>query len=416
MQDSRGTVEVKYLGKDIERNDRLLESKPPYNYYEMIVNLDGKDYTAVLETSGYIKMEYGIPDRNHLYRCLRLAAIYGPEERKDFEEANKSFELAEDESIGKKGENIDLDLSNMILDFAYGDSIFKDTPYADIQKSIMEDLYQRKRRNLISSRKKSFDERKGKLTLEDYILPQLPELSQQERARKMHDRMMQSVLTGRYGIKEYTDFMRKLVDAIKEGKILISDDVIKAMRDNFYYQDENSKHIHLFPLNSRKNISNTTTEELGDVKNKSTGTEFRLMDIEPVKSEFRDYIDELYQGDSATTLGRIAEDDRVTVINLITYDPRTGERTRRDTRGQIYVGEDASGDIIFVEQTDRLIESIIRQQDSIKGKTQEGEELSELASKEKRLQVAEKEAEKITELERLVEQREGKSLEQYKSE
>ena len=47
MQDSRGTVEVKYLGKDIERNDRLLESKPPYNYYEMIVNLDGKDYTAV---------------------------------------------------------------------------------------------------------------------------------------------------------------------------------------------------------------------------------------------------------------------------------------------------------------------------------------------------------------------------------
>ena len=91
------------------------------------LTIDGKDYTAVLETSGYIKMEYGIPDRNHLYRCLRLAAIYGPEERKDFEEANKSFELAEDESIGKKGENIDLDLSNMILDFAYGDSIFKDT-------------------------------------------------------------------------------------------------------------------------------------------------------------------------------------------------------------------------------------------------------------------------------------------------
>ena len=407
MQDSRGTVEVKYLGKDIERNDRLLESKPPYNYYEMIVNLDGKDYTAVLETSGYIKMEYGIPDRNHLYRCLRLAAIYGPEERKDFEEANKSFELAEDESIGKKGENIDLDLSNMILDFAYGDSIFKDTPYADIQKSIMEDLYQRKRRNLISSRKKSFDERKGKLTLEDYILPQLPELSQQERARKMHDRMMQSVLTGRYGIKEYTDFMRKLVETVKDGKVLISDEVITAMRNDSKFRTSESRHIRLFPQNSRNAIANSTVEKLGDIMKSSRETRFMVRGIEPVKPEFKDYIDEVYQKDSASTLGKLTDKD--SIQNRINYDPKTGKRERL-TRGEFYVGEDEQGNIIFIEEPDWLVEQEILIAEEQRGRK------SELASRESRLQAAEKEAEKITEAERLVEQREDKSSEQDKDE
>ena len=409
MGDSRGLLEIKYLGKDTDRDDKILASKPPYNYYEMIVNIDGKDYTVVLETSRYIKQRgrYGIPDWEHPYKKLKVNAIFGPEERTDFEEANKSLELEEDESIGKIGENITLNLGDVILDFDYWDG--SDLPNRDVQKSVMEDLYQRKRRNLIATRQKSFEEQIGDVTLEDYILPQLPELSQQERARKMHDRMMQSVLTGRYGLKDYGDFMRKLVEAIKDDKILVSDAVIGALRNNHYYQEVNSKHVHLFPVNSRRNIANTTIEDLGDVRKSSSDTTFRLMRIEPVNPEFRDYIDELYQGYSATTLGRVAQDDRESLINMVTYDTRTGKHFRRDTRGEFYVGEDTKGDTIFVEQTDRLIEYMIKRKNNINGTPQEEKDSTELVSKEEKLQETEKEAEAISEAERLIEQRENES-------
>ena len=410
MEDLGGILKVKYLGKDTSRDGRFSTSKPPFNYYEMTVNIDGKEYTVVLETSRYIKVQYGIPNWEHPYKKLEVNAIYGPEERSDFEEDNESLKLVEDESVGKKGENVTLSLGDVILDLNYWDGL--DWPYKDIKKNVIEDLYQRKRRNLIATRQKSFEEQKGAVTLEDYILPQLPELSQQEKARKMHDRMMQSVLTGRYGLKHYASFMRNLIEAVKDNKVLISDAVIEGLRNNFYYQEANSEHVHLFPLNSRENIANTTIEDLGDVKKSSSDTNFRLMEIEPVNPEFRDYIDELYQGDSANTLGRIAEGDKVLLRNLVTYNPRTGERSRRDTRGEFYVGEDAKGNTIFVEQTDKLIEYMIRQTDNIKGKNQkEGEESTELASKEARLQKAEKDAEAISEAESLIEQGKNKSEE-----
>lgn len=414
MEDSSGLLEVKYLGKDTVRDDKVLKSKPPYNYYEMIVNIDGKEYTVVLETSRYIKMEYGIPNWKHPYTKLKVNAIFGPEARSDFEEANERLELAEDETVGQKGKNVTLSLGDVILDFDYWDDLDLPEPERDIQKSVMEDLYQRKRRNLIATRQKSFEKQKGAVTLEDYILPQLPELSQQERARKMHDRMMQSVLTGRYGLIDYTYFMRKLVEAVKDDKVLISDAVIEALSKNHYYQEANSKHVHLFPVNSRKNIANTTIEDLGDVRKSSSDTKFRLMGKEPVNPEFKDYIDELYQGDSATTLGRIAQDDRESLINMVTYDPRTGKHFRRDTRGEFYIGEDTNGDTIFVEQTDGIIKYMISQKDNINGTSQEEKDSTELASKEERLQKAEKEAEAISEAESLIEQGKDKSGEKSK--
>ena len=215
--------------------------------------------------------------------------------------------------------------------------------------------------------------------------------------------------------KDIVDKMKKRVihirkgEIIKDDKILVSDAVIGALRNNHYYQEVNSKHVHLFPVNSRRNIANTTIEDLGDVRKSSSDTTFRLMRIEPVNPEFRDYIDELYQGDSATTLGRVAQEDRESLINMVTCDTRTGKHFRRDTRGEFYVGEDTKGDTIFVEQTDRLIEYMIKRKNNINGTPQEEKDSTELVSKEEKLQETEKEAEAISEAERLIEQRENES-------
>lgn len=402
MSEMKNIIEVKYLGKDSERNDQVLESKPPYNYYEMIVNVDGEDYTIVLETASSIKKKNGIHDMDNPYKKLKIDAILGPEEREDFESDSEG--LVEDDGIGKIGEDVSINLDDIILDFDFPE----DDYYADVYKKVISDLYQRKRNSLINARQKSFDEQEGLPTLEDDILPQLPELSQQERARKLHERMMQCVLTGRYGLDEYKDFMRKLAETVRDGKVLISDAVIKEMKHNSNHNNTSSKHIHVFPQNSRTNIANSTLEELGDVRNSSRKTNFRVMEIEPVKSEFKSYIDGKFQEDSASTLGRLIKDGE----NYIENSLNTGYGDIQTRRG-FYVGEDEQGDIIFVEQPDWLIEMEVDKEEKEAKESNKG---SELASRESRLQAAEKEAEKITEAEKLVELREGKSSEQNKDE
>lgn len=416
MSEMMNPLKMKYLGKDSERKDNRLDSRPPYNYYEMDVTIDGKSYIIVFETTTGVKMEYGIPDWKNPYNKIKFTAIFGPEERGKFESIAEEMQLEEDESIGKIGENVEINLDELVLDFKYGlyDPNSKRNyhpddfpPYFEIYEQVMERLYQKKKNSLMQVRQKSLEGIEGLPTLEKDILPQLPELSQQERARKMYDRMMQSVLTGRYGLKEYGDFMRKLVETVKDGKVLISDEVITAMRNDSKFRTSESRHIRLFPQNSRNAIANSTVEKLGDIMKSSRETRFMVRGIEPVKPEFKDYIDEVYQKDSASTLGKLTDKD--SIQNRINYDPKTGKRERL-TRGEFYVGEDEQGNIIFIEEPDWLVEQEILIAEEQRGRK------SELASRESRLQAAEKEAEKITEAERLVEQREDRSSEQDKDE
>lgn len=401
MEKTNSVIEVKYLGKDSERKDGRLYSKPPYNFYEMIIHLNGEEYIAVLETAKSIKMQHGLPDWDHPYKKLRVHEILGPEDIDYYEEFKEIIGQAEDEEIGIIGGKVNINLDDVILDFDFYD----ESPYNDIQKTVMEDFYQRKRRSLIASRRKSLDER-VKLHVLDDILAQLPELSQQERVRKMHERMVQCVVTGRYGLKEYYNFLRNLVEVVRDGKIFISDAVLEALRNNFNANYGKSKHVRTFPLNSRKNIANSTIDELGEVNKSSSKTKFSTMEIEPIEPEVKTCIDEIYQEDSATTLGRITYGDRLYIQNMLNYN-RTGIR---DTfkRGEFYVAEDEQGDIIFTEQPDFVIE------EKIEAKRQKAGTESELEARERRLQEAEREARQISDAENLIEQMEDKTEEQSK--
>ena len=86
MEKTNSVIEVTYLGKDSERKDGRLYSKPPYNFYEMIIHLNGEEYIAVLETAKSIKMQHGLPDWDHPYKKLRVHEILGPEDIDYYEE------------------------------------------------------------------------------------------------------------------------------------------------------------------------------------------------------------------------------------------------------------------------------------------------------------------------------------------
>lgn len=370
----KNIMKMRFLGEDKECELITLESRPPYNYYEMSIEVNGEWYIIVFETS--VKTKIKQPDGlKKQYTKLGIAAIYTLEEREEFEKNNKG--LVSNQEVGEIGKEVEIDLDNMILDFDYSDDFFP-----DIQQKVMNDLYQMKRNGILNARKKSFEEAKSELpTLERDILPQLMELGQQERAKKLYERMLQCVLTGRYSLTEYKEFMSKLADVVKSGKVFISDASIDEIKYNVDHNTENSKHIHVLSPNSRANISNSTLDELADVKNSSKNTRFKAMQIRPVEIDFSNYITDMFQKDSATLLGRLTDFEESYIESLIncSYNDVV-------TRRGFYIGEDNKGDIIILEQPDWVIEMQIANM-----KENSSDKETKLASRERQLQKLESE-------------------------
>ena len=71
---------MRFLGEDKECELITLESRPPYNYYEMSIEVNGEWYIIVFETS--VKTKIKQPDGlKKQYTKLGIAAIYTLEER-----------------------------------------------------------------------------------------------------------------------------------------------------------------------------------------------------------------------------------------------------------------------------------------------------------------------------------------------
>ena len=346
-------IPVRYIGRNpIEEGYTLMQRnrdnyhrtvEEPVDLYEMDLNIDGKEVTAVLMVNEEISVKR---DRNWGKRnpIIGLCTFTYPTENEEWYKEFKSS-LETETEVGKAGEELTLDMRKSTINMDIPHDVEE---YRKMDKKIIDRLYEIKKSTLTNARKKSFDEkvkeyedRSPEIKL-DNIMANLSE-EEAKKAKELHDKMVECVLVAKYSLSDYISFMRNLPEIVKKEKTYIAHSNINALR-------KNKKDVYSSLSYSKYHVAGISEETDKDVyKSVEASTDGLLfIKIAPIKET---YIKEI-EGSGIKVLGTLSNDyyDKGDSIHREIF---LGDNLY-ESRGFILIYEDADGNVKFRKERKNL--------------------------------------------------------------
>lgn len=343
-------IQVRYIGREpmaesygpMQRDrDRYHRTVGLGDFYEMDLNIDGKEVTAVLivneEVSVKRDMNWG--KRNPM---IGLYEFTDPTKKEEWYEEFKSS-LETETEVGKEGEELTLDMRKSTINIDMPKVYVEE--YRKMYKKIIDRLYEIKKSILINGRKKSFDEEIKKYEDKypeiklDNIMANLSE-EEAKKAKELHDKMVECVLVAKYGWNDYLLFMENLPEIVRKEKAYIANSTINALRK--------SKENVYTPLSYSPYYVAGFIEERAYSNIRYSGDELLCIDIAPIKEKFKEKIDE----SGIKVLGTLS-DDRYDKGYRIHADIFSGENFK-ESRGFVLIYEDADGNLRFRKEVKEI--------------------------------------------------------------
>ena len=346
-------IPVRYIGRNpIEEGYTLMQRnrdnyhrtvEEPVDLYEMDLNIDGKEVTAVLMVNEEISVKR---DRNWGKRnpIIGLCTFTYPTENEEWYKEFKSS-LETETEVGKAGEELTLDMRKSTINMDIPHDVEE---YRKMDKKIIDRLYEIKKSTLTNARKKSFDEkvkeyedRSPEIKL-DNIMANLSE-EEAKKAKELHDKMVECVLVAKYSLSDYISFMRNLPEIVRKEKTYIAHSNINALR-------KNKKNVYSSLSYSKYHVAGISEETDKDVyKSVEASTDGLLfIKIAPIKET---YIKEI-EGSGIKVLGTLSNDyyDKGDSIHREIF---LGDNLY-ESRGFILIYEDADGNVKFRKERKNL--------------------------------------------------------------
>lgn len=346
-------IPVRYIGRNpIEEGYTLMQRnrdnyhrtvEEPVDLYEMDLNIDGKEVTAVLMVNEEIsvKRDQNWGKRNPM---IGLCTFTYPTENEEWYKEFKSS-LETETEVGKAGEELTLDMRKSTINMDIPHDVEE---YRKMDKKIIDRLYEIKKSTLTNARKKSFDEkvkeyedRSPEIKL-DNIMANLSE-EEAKKAKELHDKMVECVLVAKYSLSDYISFMRNLAEIVRKEKTYIAHSNINALR-------KNKKNVYSSLSYSKYHVAGISEETDKDVyKSVEASTDGLLfIKIAPIKET---YIKEI-EGSGIKVLGTLSNDyyDKGDSIHREIF---LGDNLY-ESRGFILIYEDADGNVKFRKERKNL--------------------------------------------------------------
>ena len=308
-------IPVRYIGRNpIEEGYTLMQRdrdnyhrtvEEPVDLYEMDLNIDGKEVTAVLMVNEEISVKR---DRNWGKRnpMIGLCTFTYPTENEEWYKEFKSS-LETETEVGKAGEELTLDMRKSTINMDIPHCVEE---YIKMDKKILGRLYEIKKSTLTNARKKSFDEkvkeyedRSPEIKL-DNIIANLSE-EEAKKAKELHDKMVECVLVAKYSLSDYISFMRNLPEIVRKERAYIAYSTINALH-------KNRKNISS-PLSYSPYYVAGVIEESDETSKKIYGVydniyhsrdELLFIDIAPIKETYKKEIEK----SGIKVLGTLSDD------------------------------------------------------------------------------------------------------------
>lgn len=345
-------IQVRYIGRmNEEDDDTPIQNNRDYNhkvvvpedFYEMDLNIDGKEVTAILIVSTEITVtrNQNWGKRNPM---IGLYTFTYPVEKEEWYEEFKSS-LEKETEVGKLGEELTLDMRKSTINMEITDNVEE---YRKMDKKIIYRLYEIKKSTLMNARKKSFDEkvkeyedRSPEIKL-DNIMANLSE-EEAKKAKELHDKMVECVLVAKYSLSDYISFMRNLPEIVRKEKTYIAHSNINALR-------KNKKDVYSSLSYSPYHVAGIS-EETDKYVYKSVGTStdgLSFIKIAPIKEIYIEKIEE----SGIKVLGTLSNDyhDKGTSIHREIF---LGDNFY-ESREFILIYEDADGNLRFRRERKNL--------------------------------------------------------------
>lgn len=346
-------IPVRYIGRNpIEEGYTLMQRnrdnyhrtvEEPVDLYEMDLNIDRKEVTAVLMVNEEISVKR---DRNWGKRnpIIGLCTFTYPTENEEWYKEFKSS-LETETEVGKAGEELTLDMRKSTINMDIPHDVEE---YRKMDKKIIDRLYEIKKSTLTNARKKSFDEkvkeyedRSPEIKL-DNIMANLSE-EEAKKAKELHDKMVECVLVAKYSLSDYISFMRNLPEIVRKEKTYIAHSNINALR-------KNKKNVYSSLSYSKYHVAGISEETDKDVyKSVEASTDGLLfIKIAPIKET---YIKEI-EGSGIKVLGTLSN-DYYEKGDSIHREIFLGDNLY-ESRGFILIYEDADGNVKFRKERKNL--------------------------------------------------------------
>ena len=346
-------IPVRYIGRNpIEEGYTLMQRnrdnyhrtvEEPVDLYEMDLNIDGKEVTAVLMVNEEIsvKRDQNWGKRNPM---IGLCTFTYPTENEEWYKEFKSS-LETETEVGKAGEELTLDMRKSTINMDIPHDVEE---YRKMDKKIIDRLYEIKKSTLTNARKKSFDEkvkeyedRSPEIKLDNTMT----NLSEEEakKAKELHDKMVECVLVAKYSLSDYISFMRNLAEIVRKEKTYIAHSNINALR-------KNKKNVYSSLSYSKYHVAGIS-EETDRYVYKSVGTStdgLLFIKIAPIKETYKKEIER----SGIKVLGTLSNDyyDKGDSIHREIF---LGDNLY-ESRGFILIYEDADGNVKFRKERKNL--------------------------------------------------------------
>ncbi len=346
-------IPVRYIGRNpIEEGYTLMQRnrdnyhrtvEEPVDLYEMDLNIDGKEVTAVLMVNEEIsvKRDQNWGKRNPMIGLCTFT--YTTENEEWYKEFKSSLET--ETEVGKAGEELTLDMRKSTINMDIPHDVEE---YRKMDKKIIDRLYEIKKSTLTNARKKSFDEkvkeyedRSPEIKLDNTMT----NLSEEEakKAKELHDKMVECVLVAKYSLSDYISFMRNLAEIVRKEKTYIAHSNINALR-------KNKKNVYSSLSYSKYHVAGIS-EETDRCVYKSVGTStdgLLFIKIAPIKETYKKEIER----SGIKVLGTLSNDyyDKGHSIHREIF---LGDNLY-ESRGFILIYEDADGNVKFRKERKNL--------------------------------------------------------------
>ena len=346
-------IPVRYIGRNpIEEGYTLMQRnrdnyhrtvEEPVDLYEMDLNIDGKEVTAVLMVNEEIsvKRDQNWGKRNPM---IGLCTFTYPTENEEWYKEFKSS-LETETEVGKAGEELTLDMRKSTINMDIPHDVEE---YRKMDKKIIDRLYEIKKSTLTNARKKSFDEkvkeyedRSPEIKLDNTMT----NLSEEEakKAKELHDKMVECVLVAKYSLSDYISFMRNLAEIVRKEKTYIAHSNINALR-------KIKKNVYSSLSYSKYHVAGIS-EETDRYVYKSVGTStdgLLFIKIAPIKETYKKEIER----SGIKVLGTLSNDyyDKGDSIHREIF---LGDNLY-ESRGFILIYEDADGNVKFRKERKNL--------------------------------------------------------------
>ena len=358
-------IPVRYIGRkpikeghapmQRNRDDYHRTVEGPGDFYEMDLNIDGKEVTAVLIVNEEISVKI---DRNWGKRnpMIGLYTFTYPTENEEWYEEFKSS-LEPESEVGKAGEELTLDMRKSTINMDIPHDVEE---YRKMDKKIIGRLYEIKKSTLTNVRKKSFDEKlkkyeeiRSEIKL-DNIMANLSE-EEAKKAKELHDKMVECVLVAKYGLSDYISFMRNLPEIVRKERAYIAHSTINALhknKKNVYPPLSYSPYYVAGVIEERDEASKKVCDVYDEIYDSSD--ELLFVDIAPIKKTYKEKIEE----SGIKVLGTLSDDpyhyrsgskgekfgdDQGARIHMEIFDGDNCEKPRKF----ILIYEDTDGNLRF---------------------------------------------------------------------